>query len=301
VTTPPPSTPADALASRFEAHRGHLRGTAYRLLGSLAEADDVVQDAWLRASRADTTAVDNLGAWLTTIVARLCLDRLRARTSRREDSLDFVTPDPVISDPDGSSPEQEALLADSVGLALLIVLEALSPAERLAFVLHDTLGLPFDEIAPIVQRNVEATRQLASRARRRVRGARASVEVPLPRQWELVDAFLAAAREGDLDALVRVLDPNVVARADFGPGPSSAGRSRVSHGVREVAQQAMSFRHLAPGARRVLVNGAPGFFVTSGDKPYAVIGLAFGPDGITEIDILLDPDRLARLELPTNL
>src|SRR5450755_1400170 len=217
----PPSTHADDLASRFEAHRLHLRGTAYRLLGSLAEADDVVQDAWLRASRADTTAVENLGAWLTTIVARLCLDRLRARTSRREDSLDFATPDPVISDPQGSSPEQEALLADSVGLALLIVLEALSPAERLAFVLHDTLGLPFDEIAPIVQRNVEATRQLASRARRRVRGARASVEVPLARQWELVDAFLAAAREGSIDALVRVLDPNVVARADFGPGPAA--------------------------------------------------------------------------------
>jgi RNA polymerase sigma factor (sigma-70 family) len=295
-----PSTPADALASRFEVHRLHLRGTAYRLLGSLAEADDVVQDAWLRTSRADTSGIDNLGAWLTTIVARLCLDRLRARTSRREDSLDFVTPDPVISDPEGSRPEQEALLADSVGLALLIVLEALSPAERLAFVLHDTLGLPFEEIAPIVRRNVAATRQLASRARRRVRGARPSVDVPLARQWELVDAFLAAARDGDLDALVRVLDPNVVARADFGPGPSSLGRSRVSQGAREVAQQAAAFRNFAPGARRVLVNGAPGFFVTARGKPYAVLGMAFGTDGITEIDILLDPDRLARLELPTG-
>lgn len=276
-----------------------MRGTAYRLLGSLAEADDVVQDAWLRASRADTSTIDNLGAWLTTIVARLCLDRLRARTSRREDSLEFVAPDPVLSDPEGSGPEHEALLADSVGLALLIVLEALSPAERLAFVLHDTLGLPFEEIAPIVQRNVEATRQLASRARRRVRGARASIEVPLARQWELVDAFLAAARDGDLDALVRVLDPNVVARADFGPR-ASPGSSRVSHGVGEVAEQAFAFRRLAPGARRILVNGAPGFFVTAGGKPYAVIGLAFGPDGITEIDILLDSDRLARLELPTS-
>ena len=228
MTTPPPSTPADALASRFETHRLHLRGTAYRLLGSLAEADDVVQDAWLRASRADTTAVDNLGAWLTTIVARLCLDRLRARTSRREDPLDFATPDPVISDPLGSSPEQEALLADSVGLAL-------------------------------------------------------------------------AAREGDIDALVRILDPNVVARADFGRGPSSLGRSQVTHGARAVAQQAMTFRNLAPGALRVLVNGAPGFFVNAGGKPYAVIGLAFGPDGITEIDILLDPDRLARLKLPSTV
>ena len=302
ATPPNPTTAdgADALAGRFETHRGHLRSTAYRLLGSLTEADDVVQDAWLRASRADTTAVDNFGAWLTTIVARLCLDRLRTRTSRREDSLDVVAPDPVISDPAGSSPEQEALLADSVGLAMLIVLEALTPAERLAFVLHDTLGLPFEQIAPIVQRNVEATRQLASRARRRIRGARASIDVPLARQWELVDAFLAAAREGDLEALVRVLDPNVVARADFGPGRAPAGRSQVSHGVREVGQQAMSFRSLAPGARLVLVNGAPGFFVTTGGKPYAVIELAFGPGGITEIDILLDPDRLARLELPAE-
>lgn len=300
MTAPPPKTPADALASRFETHRRQMRGTAYRLLGSLAEADDVVQDAWLRASRADTTTIDNLGAWLTTIVARLCLDRLRTRTSRREDSLEFVAPDPVLSDPEGSGPEHEALLADSVGLALLIVLEALSPAERLAFVLHDTLGLPFEQIAPIVQRNVEATRQLASRARRRVRGARASIDVPLTRQWELVDAFLAAARDGDLGALIHVLDPNVVARADFGPGPSSAGASRVSRGVHEVAQQAMTFRQLAPGARRVLVNGAPGFFVTAGGKPYAVIGLAFGPNGITEIDVLLDPARLARLELPAS-
>ena len=289
---------ADALASRFETHRRRLRGTAYRLLGSLSEADDVVQDAWLRASRADSTAIDNLGAWLTTIVARLCLDRLRARSSRREDSLDFVTPDPVISDPAGSGPEQEALLADAVGLAMLIVLEALSPPERLAFVLHDTLGLPFEEIAPIVHRNVEATRQLASRARRRVRGARASVEVSLARQWELVDAFLAAARDGDLDGLVRVLDPNVVVRADFGPGPSSLGRNRVYHGAREVSEQAVAFRNFAPGARRVLVNGAPGFFVTAGGKPYAVLGMAFGPDGITAIDILLDPNRLARLEVP---
>ena len=302
-----PTTPGsggdrlDVLAARFEAHRRKMRGTAYRLLGSLTEADDVVQDAWLRVSRADTTAVENLGAWLTTIVARLCLDRLRTRTSRREDSLEFVAPDPVISDPAGSSPEQETLLADSVGLAMLIVLEALSPAERLAFVLHDTLGFPFEDIAPIVQRNVEATRQLASRARRRVRGARASIDVPPARQWELVDAFLAAARDGDLEALVRVLDPDVVARADFGPGRAPAGRSQVSHGVDEVAEQAMSFRNLAPGARRVLVNGAPGFFVTAGGKPYAVIELAFGPGGITEIDILLDPERLARLDLPAEL
>jgi RNA polymerase sigma factor (sigma-70 family) len=289
----------DALAQGFEANRPRLRATAYRLLGSLAEADDVVQDAWLRASRADASKVDNLGAWLTTIVARLCLDRLRTRTARREDSLETVVPDPVISDPDGSTPEQEALLADSVGLALLIVLEALSPAERLAFVLHDTLGLPFEEIAPIVQRNVGATRQLASRARRRVRGAAPAEEVPLARQWELVEAFFAAAREGDLDGLVRVLDPNVIARADVGPGPSPFGPSRTFHGAREVAEQAASFRNLAPGARRVLVNGSPGFFVAAAGKPFAVLAMSFGPAGITEIDILLDPDRLARLELPS--
>ncbi len=298
MTNLPLNTNGDELASRFEAHRLHLRGTAYRLLGSLSEADDVVQDAWLRASRADTSKVDNLGAWLTTIVARLCLDRLRSRTSRREDSLELFTPDPIISDPAASDPEQEALLADSVGLALLIVLEALTPAERLAFVLHDTLGLPFEEIAPIVGRSVEATRQLASRARRRVRGARPSVDVPIERQWELVDAFLAAARDGDLDAIVRVLDPNVVARADFGPEPAALGRSRVTHGAREVAAQALLFRNLAPGARKVLVNGGPGFVVTAGGKPFAILGMAFGPDGITEIDILLDPDRLAKLLPP---
>ncbi len=293
-----PEPPAETLAVRFQNHRAHLRGTAYHLLGSLAEADDVVQDTWLRASRADTTDVDNLGAWLTTIVARLSLDRLRTRTSRREDSLDALVPDPIISDPDAPNPEDEVLLADSVGLAMLIVLAALSPAERLAFVLHDTLGLPFEEIAPIVHRNVEATRQLASRARRRVRGATPPEDIPIKRQWELVDAFFAAAREGDLEGLVRVLDPNVIARADVGPGPSPFGRSRTFHGAREVAQSAAAFRNLAPGARRVLVNGAPGFFVTAGGKPYAVLGMAFGPAGITEIDILLDPERLARLAPP---
>ena len=189
---------ADTLAARFEEQRLHLRAVAYRMLGSLAEAEDVVQDAWLRASRADTTSVDNLAGWLTTIVARLCLDRLRTRASRREEPLDAALPDPIVSSAAGVDPEQEALLADSVGLAMLIVLETLSPAERLAFVLHDTFGLPFDQIGPIVQRTPEATRQLASRARRRLRGATASAEVPLQRQWELVDAFLAAAREGNI-------------------------------------------------------------------------------------------------------
>ena len=300
MTTTSPDHAADDLAARFEVHRPHLRGTAYRMLGSLSEADDVVQDTWLRASRADTASIDNLGAWLTTVVARLCLDRLRARTSRREDPLDVVVPDPVVSSAGALDPEEEALLAESVGLALLIVLDALSPAERLAFVLHDTLGLPFEQIAPIVQRNVEATRQLASRARRRVRGARPAAEVPLRRQWELVDAFLAAARDGDLEGLVRVLDPDVVVRADVGPRPSPLGPSRVYRGVDAVARQALSFRNLAPGARRVLVNGSAGLLVVSGGRPFAILGMAFGPGTITEIDILLDPERLARLALPVG-
>src|SRR5258707_9670095 len=256
---------ADKLAARFEEQRPHLRAVAYRMLGSLAEAEDVVQDAWLRASRADTAAVENLGGWLTTIVARLCLDRLRTRASRREEpideALDVAIPDPVVSSPDGVDPEQEALLADSVGLAMLIVLETLSPAERLAFVLHDTFGLPFDQIGPVVQRSTEATRQLASRARRRLRGATASADVPLERQWELVDAFLAASREGNLDALVAVLAPDVVARADIGSGPSPLALSPVVHGVEAVTAQAMAFRHLAGGALKALVNGSAGLGV----------------------------------------
>jgi len=288
---------ADTLAARFEEQRPHLRAVAYRMLGSLAEAEDVVQDAWLRASRADTTSVDNLAGWLTTIVARLCLDRLRTRASRREEPLDAALPDPIVSSAAGVDPEQEALLADSVGLAMLIVLETLSPAERLAFVLHDTFGLPFDQIGPIVQRTPEATRQLASRARRRLRGATASAEVPLQRQWELVDAFLAAAREGNLAGLLEVLDPDVVARADVGPGPSAVGPSRVVRGAAAVTQQAMAFRTLAGGARKALVNGAAGVVVFANGRPYAVIGLAFGPTGITEVDFLVDPERLARLDL----
>ena len=288
------------LATTFEKHRPRMRGTAYRMLGSLAEADDVVQDAWLRASKAGMADVNDVGAWLTTIVARLCLDRLRTRRSRREDPLEVVLPDLVLASPEASEPEQEALLADSVGLAMLVVLDALSPAERLAFVLHDTLGLPFEQIAPIVRRNVEATRQLASRARRRVRAARPAADVPLKRQWELIDAFLGAAREGDIEGLMRVLDPDVVARADFGPPPAALGASRAYHGAAEVSRQAMMFRNLAPGARRVLVNGGAGLYVTAAGRPYAVLGMTFGPQGITEIDILLDPERLARLAPPPD-
>jgi RNA polymerase sigma factor (sigma-70 family) len=289
---------ADSLAQRFEAHRSHLRAVAYRMLGSLAEADDVVQDAWLRASRAGASDVDNLGGWLTTIAARLCLDRLRARASRREDPIDIAVPDPIVSSVEGVDPEQEALLADSVGLAMLIVLETLSPAERLAFVLHDTFGLPFDQIAPIVARTPTAARQLASRARRRVRGATASTDVPLERQWELVEAFQAAARDGDIEALIQVLDPEVVVRGDAGPRPTGPlGRLREARGAEVVARQAVAFRALAPGARRALVNGSPGLVAFAADRPFAVLGFAFVRDSITEIDILLDPVRLGRLDL----
>ena len=287
----------DDLAARFETHRPHLRAVAYRMLGSLDEAEDVVQDAWLRASRAETASVENLAGWLTTIVARLSLDRLRTRRSRREDPIDVSIPDPILSSVDGVDPEQEALLAESVGLAMLIVLETLSPAERLAFVLHDTFGLPFEQIAPIVGRTPTATRQLASRGRRRVRGATASTEVPLRRQWELVDAFLAASRDGDVRALIHVLDPDVVVRADVGQGGGPLGRTRTYSGPVAVAEQAMGFRHLAPGARRVIVNGGAGLVVFAGDRPYAVVGFGFNTSAITEIDFLLDPKRLTRLDL----
>lgn len=291
------------LAGTFESQRPHLRAVAYRMLGSLAEAEDVVQDAWLRAARADSAGVENLGGWLTTIVARLCLDRLRSRASRHEESLDVTLPDPVVSAADGVDPEQEALLSDSIGLAMLIVLEQLAPAERLAFVLHDTFGLPFDQIAPIVGRTREATRQLASRARRRVRGAggTASTDIPLPRQWELVDAFLAAARGGNFAALLELLDPDVVARADSGAAPNPLGRARSLRGAEAVGSSALAFARLAPGARRALVNGAPGFVVLVGARRYAVLGFTCTRDRISAIDILLDPDRLARLDLAAVL
>ena len=295
-----PKTPAadDSLSQAFEAHRAHMRAVAYRMLGSLVEAEDVVQDAWLRASRAGAADVENVGGWLTTIVARLCLDRLRSRASRREEPIDLGVPDPVVSHPDGTDPEQEALIADSVGLAMLIVLDTLSPAERLAFVLHDTFGLPFDQIAPIVGRTPTATRQLASRARRRVRGATASAAVPLERQWELVDAFQRAAREGDLGALIGVLDPEVVVRGDAGPeAPGQLRRMREARGAEVVARQAAAFRDLAPGARRALVNGSAGLVVFATGRPYAVLGFTFARDAIAEIDILLDPARLSRLDL----
>ncbi|WP_050997144.1 MULTISPECIES: sigma-70 family RNA polymerase sigma factor [Frankia] len=289
----------ELLAARFEAHRGQLRAVAYRMLGSLTEADDAVQEAWLRLSRADSDAVTNLGGWLTTVVGRVCLDMLRSRTARREDPLDDVVrlPDPVVSHADGVDPAQQALIADAVGLALLVVLETLGPAERLAFVLHDMFAVPFDDIAPIVGRSPAATRQLASRARRRVQGAPATSEVDLVRQRAVVDAFLAAARGGDFDALVAVLDPDVVLRADRGAAGMGAAGSGSTRGAHAVAARALSFRRFGRAARPALVNGTAGLVTMNAGRPFAVMGFTISGGRITEIDILADPDRLRTLDL----
>src|SRR5919202_5284138 len=286
------------LAERFEEHRLHLRAVAYRMLGSLTEADDAVQDAWLRLSRSGAGEVENLGGWLTTIVARVCLNMLRARNVRREESFELHLPDPIIS-PDGElQPEEEALLADSVGLALLVVLDSLGPAERLAFVLHDVFQLPFDEIAPMIGRTPAAARQLASRARRRVQG----VDIPGPdpdrsRQRAVVDAFFAAARAGDLDALLAVLDPEVVLRADF--GPKHPGRSAVLRGATVVAQSALTGAALASAhVLPVLVNGAAGAVILVGERPFAVMGFIVAGGRISEIDAIADPQRVRRIAAP---
>src|SRR5947209_20173198 len=259
------------LAERFENHRGRLRAVAYRMLGSLPEADDAVQETWLRLSRSGAAEVENLGGWLTTVVARVCLNMLRARKVRREDSLEVHLPDPVVS-PDGElQPEDEAVLADSVGLALLVVLDTLTPAERLAFVLHDTFGLPFDEIAPLVGRTPEAARQLASRGRRRVRGADLRAPDPdVDRQRAVVDAFFRAARGGEFDALVALLDPDVVLRTDFGARRPRA--RKVFHGAAEVAGQALIGAFPAARLHPALVNGAAGTVVTVYGRPFAVMG-----------------------------
>jgi RNA polymerase sigma factor (sigma-70 family) len=285
----------DWLAERFEANRTHLRAVAYRMLGSVSEADDAVQESWLRLSRSDASGVENLRAWLTTVVARVSLDMLRSRKSRREEPLGPHVPEPIVSREDGVDPEHEALLADSVGLALLVVLETLAPPERLAFVLHDMFGVPFDEIAPIVGRSPAAARQLASRARRRVRGAGAVPDVDLARQREVVDAFLAAARGGDFEALVAVLDPDVVLRVDRGAIP--AGASREVRGAPAVAEQVGRFVRLAPFARPALVNGAAGFVVAPRGRPVAVAGFTVARGKIVEIDLLADPARLRELDL----
>ncbi|GAA4229197.1 RNA polymerase sigma factor SigJ [Actinomadura meridiana] len=280
------------LAGELERHRVHLRAVAYRMLGSLTEADDAVQEAWLRLSRSDADAIENLGGWLTTVVGRLCLDMLRSRTARREDPLEERLPDPIISPESGADPEHEALLADSVGLALLVVLESLTPAERLAFVLHDTFAMPFEDVAAIVGRSPAAARQLASRARRRVRGAGPVPERDPIRQREVVDAFQAAARGGDFEALVAVLDPDVVLRADVG----GADR-RVVRGAAAVAGQAMMFRQGGGQTRPVTVNGTAGVIGYVEGKPASVLSFTVVNGKVTAIDILADPERLATLEL----
>jgi RNA polymerase sigma-70 factor, ECF subfamily len=285
------------MADHFEEHRAHLRAVAYRMLGSMTEADDAVQDAWLRFNRADTTDVENLRGWLTTVVARVCLNMLRARRSHGERSLDENPrlPEPIISREGGLDPEQEALLGDAVGMAMLVVLDRLAPAERVSFVLHDVFGVPFDEIATIVGRTPPAARQLASRARRRVRGTPAVPDVDLRHQRAVVDAFVAAARNGDFEALLAVLDPDVVVRADR--GVLAPGAPREVRGAAAVAEQALSFRQLAGFGRPALVNGAAGVVVIRDSGPYAVLGFTVRGGRIVEIDILADPARLRDLDL----
>jgi RNA polymerase sigma-70 factor (ECF subfamily) len=288
------------LSERFEEHRGHLRAVAYRMLGSLSEADDAVQDAWLRVSKSGPGQVENLGGWLTTILSRVCLNMLRARKVRREQPADFHVPDPVVNlQAGGTQPEDEALLADSIGLALLVVLDTLAPAERLAFVLHDLFGLPFEEIAPIVERTPAAARQLASRARRRVRGtAPDAPETSLTLQRALVDAFFAAARDADFDALIALLHPEVVLRIDAGAGAPAA--SMLLRGAEEVTRQAgRGLRSVLarPGTRlrSALVNGAAGVVVTAEGRPITVIGFTVADGKIVEIDAIADPERLSTI------
>jgi RNA polymerase sigma factor (sigma-70 family) len=291
----------DLLADRFEEQRGHLKAVAYRMLGSLSEAEDAVQEAWLKLSRSDAGSIENLGGWLTTVAGRVCLDMLRSRTRRHEEPLDDTyVPDPVIRPLSAIDPEQEVLQADSVGLALLVVLETLEPAERIAFVLHDMFAVPFDDIAPIVERTSAATRQLASRARRRVRGATPAADPDLGTQRRVLDAFMAAAHAGDFEALLTVLDPEVVLRADSGPLVRGAAASKVVRGAKPVAEQAMLFRQLAEAprpARFVLVNGTVGLLSAPEGRPVSVMGVTVADGRITEMYILADAERLARLDL----
>jgi len=284
----------ELLAEQFEAQRPHVRAVAYRMLGSVSEAEDAVQEAWIRLSRTDVSGVDNLRGWLTTVVARVCLDMLRTRASRQEDSLDTHLPDPVITRAD-ANPESDAVLADSVGLALLVVLEKLEPAERLAFVLHDVFGMTFEEIAPVVDRSVVATRQLASRARRRVQGQAPTSDTDLRQQRRVVDAFLAAVQDGDFAALVTVLDPEIVLRAD---GGAVKGMSRLVRGAQAVAAQAATFSKLGLSNQVVLVNGNIGLVSRLPDgRVLSVIGFTIAGGKVIEMDILADPDRLSRLDL----
>src|SRR3954464_12604280 len=287
-------TETEFLAEQFEEHRTHLRAGAYRMLGSISEADDAVQETWLRLNRSDADEIENLGGWLTTVVGRVALNMLRSRATRREEPLGVRLPDPIIDRADGTDPEHEALLADSVGLALLVVLETLSPPERLAFVLHDMFAVPYDEIAPIVDRSPAATRQLASRARRRVQGERAMPDADLQRQREVVEAFLAAAREGDFDALLAVLDPDGVVHADFG-----AGRSQEVRGAEAVASQAQAYSRLGLVFHRARVNGAAGLVASRDGRPFSVGAFTIRDGKIVEMDYLTDPERLRRIDLTT--
>ena len=286
-------TERDWLAERFEEHRTRLRAVAYRMLGSVSEADDAVQEAWLRLSRSDANAIDNLGGWLTTVVARVSLNMLRSRDVRREEPLGVRLPEPIVDRADGTNPEHEALLADSVGLALLVMLETLSPPERLAFVLHDIFAMPFDEIAPIVDRSPEAARQLASRARRRIQAENTVPDADLDTQREVLDAFLAAAREGDFDRLVAVLDPDVVLRVDFGP----KGGSQELRGAEAVARQAGAFGGLGLDIRPVIVNGTAGAVSFLEGRPFSLGAVTVRGGRIVEMDILADPERLQELDL----
>ncbi|MFI8522346.1 RNA polymerase sigma factor SigJ [Streptomyces sp. NPDC085481] len=289
----------DLLAARFEADRGHLRAVAYRMLGSLSEAEDAVQEAWFKLNRSDVSGVQNLGGWLTTVVGRVCLDMLRSRTARREDPLEYYVPDPVVRDEGVADPEKEALLADSVGLALLVVLETLAPAERLAFVLHDMFAVSFDEIAPIVDRSPAATRQLASRARRRVQGAAPAPAPDLARQREVVEAFLAASQGGDFEGLLAVLDPDVVLRADG--GALRAAASKLVRGARAVTAQALTFARFRHDARPVVVNGAAGVVSLADGVPVGLMSFTIVDARIVEIDIVADPERLATLGVPGSV
>ncbi|MGD0198301.1 MAG: sigma-70 family RNA polymerase sigma factor [Solirubrobacteraceae bacterium] len=285
----------DRLAEHFEQQRNHLRAVAYRMLGSLSDADDAVQEAWLRLSGANASGVDDLRAWLTTVVARICLNLLRSRAARREEPIGPHLPDLIISPPDGADPQDEALIADSVGLALLIALDTLTPAERLAFVLHDVFDVPFDQIAAILDRSQAATRQLASRARRRLRTT-ATPDTNLTAQWQLVDAFLAAARDGDFDALLTILNPDVVLRADG--GATGPGGSLQRLGAQAVASGAITFQRLGYGpTQRALINGAPGLVAFTGSALFSVLSFTIAQGRIAELNILTDPLRLQRLDL----
>jgi RNA polymerase sigma-70 factor (ECF subfamily) len=285
-------TERDQLTEEFERQRPRMRAVAYRMLGSRTEAEDAVQEAWLRLNRSDSTAIENLGGWLTTVVARVSLDMLRSRQSRRENLVGSWLPEPIVTLVDEHTPEQEAILADSVGLALLVVLDSLAPAERVAFVLHDMFAMPFDDIARILDRTPAATRQLASRARRQVRGVEPDPDTDTAAQRQLVNAFLAAARDGDFAALVAVLDPQVVFRVDRGGDPARALEPVV--GSEQVAENVVTnrYRVFADAARPAIVNGTAGLLIVPGDRPIAVIGFAMRGGRISEIDVIADPAKL---------